>query len=96
MENSRSENVRQSILPDPAKLLLELTNALCFTANYDLYGLLQVSFEKFEKLKFYENFSHKREKVAIARKLKKAHLEEKKSKTLEQFKAQKDRINADR
>jgi len=40
--------------------------------------------------------NHKREKVAIARKLKKAHLEEKKSKTLEQFKAQKDRINADR
>ena len=47
LENSRSENVRQSVLPDPAKLLLELTNALCFTANYDLHGLLQVSFEKF-------------------------------------------------
>ena len=40
--------------------------------------------------------SHKREKVAIARKLKKAHLEEQKAKTMEEFKKQKERINADR
>ena len=47
LENSRSENVREPVLPNPAKLILELTDALRLTANYDFHGLLQVSLRKF-------------------------------------------------
>merc|ERR1712212_92873 len=40
--------------------------------------------------------NHKREKITIARKLKKAHLEDKKSQQMEAFKNQKERIKTDR
>lgn len=60
------------------------------------YWSLQMLFVSLPIMIFMVYCNHKREKVAIARKLKKAHLEEQKANTMEEFKKQKERINADR
>merc|ERR1712035_260702 len=52
------------------------------------YWSLQMLFVSLPIMIFMVYCNHKREKVAIARKLKKAHLEEKKAKTMEEFKKQ--------